>query len=92
LASLSGTCTGTVIPTSATACLIDSQLATGTKSGYSFQIAATGTSPSSNYAVWGNPLTQNTTGVRSFCSVSDAVVRYTTTSMTTCAGTEAALQ
>src|SRR5271170_2823872 len=32
LASLSGTCTGTVIPTSATACLIDSQLATSTKS------------------------------------------------------------
>ena len=92
LASLSGTCTGTVIPTSATACLIDSQLATGTKSGYKFNIASTGTSPSSNYAVWGNPLTQNTTGVRSFCSVSDAVVRYTTTAMTTCAGTEAALQ
>jgi type IV pilus assembly protein PilA len=94
LANLSGTCTGTVIPTSASACLIDSQLATGTKSGYSFKIATTGTAPSSNYAVWGNPLTVNTTGVRSFCSVSDAVVRYvnTGTAITTCAGTETPLQ
>jgi type IV pilus assembly protein PilA len=92
LANLSGTCTGTVIPTSATACLIDSQLATGTKSGYMFGVGVTGSSPSSNYAVWGNPLTQNTTGVRSFCSVADAVVRYSTASLATCAGTEAALQ
>jgi type IV pilus assembly protein PilA len=92
LASLSGTCTGTVIPTSATACLIDSQLASGTKSGYSFNVAVTGTNPATNYAVWTNPLTQNTTGVRSFCSVADAVVRYNTTAMTTCAGTETPLQ
>jgi len=92
LASLSGTCTGTVIPTSATACLIDSQLATGTKSGYSFNVSVTGTNPATNYAVWTNPLTQNTTGVRSFCSVADAVVRYNTTAMTTCAGTETPLQ
>jgi type IV pilus assembly protein PilA len=92
LAVLSGTCTGTVIPTSASACLIDSQLASGTKSGYSFNVTgATGT-PSSNYVAYGNPLTVNTTGVRSFCSVADAVVRYSTTSMTSCAGTETPLQ
>src|SRR5271163_4635514 len=54
LANLSGTCTGTVIPTSATACLIDSQLATATKSGYSFHVSVSGT-PASNYAVWTNP-------------------------------------
>ena len=92
LASLSGTCTGTVIPTSATACLIDSQLATGTKSGYSFNVSVTGTNPATNYAVWTNPLTQNTTGVRSFCSIADAVVRYNTAAMTTRAGTETPLQ
>jgi type IV pilus assembly protein PilA len=92
LASLSGTCTGTVIPTSATACLIDSQLATSTKSGYSFQVSVTGAAPATNYAVWTNPFTQNTTDVRSFCSVADAVVRYNTTATTTCAGTETPLQ
>jgi type IV pilus assembly protein PilA len=92
LANLSGTCTGTVIPTSASACLIDSQLASQTKSGYSFKVSVAGSSPATNYAVWSNPLTQNTTGVRSFCSVADAVVRYNTTAMTTCAGTETPLQ
>jgi hypothetical protein len=29
-----------------------------------------------NYAINANPITNNQTGVRSFCSVSDAVVRY----------------
>src|SRR3984893_7762614 len=33
LIALSGSCTGTTLPTSAAACLIDSQLASGTKSG-----------------------------------------------------------
>jgi type IV pilus assembly protein PilA len=92
LSVLSGTCTGTVIPTSTSACLIDSQLASGTKSGYSFAVGgATGT-PASNYYAYGNPLTQNTTGVRSFCSVADAVVRYTSASLASCAGTETPLQ
>ena len=91
LTALSGSCTGTTLPTSSAACLIDSQLASGTKSGYSFAVSASGT-PASNYIAYANPLTQNTTGVRSFCSVADAVVRYTTTALTTCAGTETPLQ
>jgi type IV pilus assembly protein PilA len=92
LSVLSGTCTGTVIPSSSSACLIDSQLASGTKSGYKFGVGgATGT-PASNYYAYGNPLTQNTTGVRTFCSVADAVVRYVTASQTSCAGTETPLQ
>jgi prepilin-type N-terminal cleavage/methylation domain-containing protein len=91
MSNLSGSCTGTTIPTSTSACLIDSQLATGTKSGYTFAVSASGT-PASNYQAYANPQTQNTTGVRSFCSVADAVVRYSTSSMSSCAGTETPLQ
>jgi len=92
LGNLAGTCTGTTIPTTGSACLIDSQLASGTKSGYTFQMAGVSGTPASSYQAIGNPLTQNTTGVRSFCSVADAVVRYTTSSLSTCAGTEQPLQ
>jgi prepilin-type N-terminal cleavage/methylation domain-containing protein len=91
LDSLAGTTCTTAIPTSAGACLIDTQLASGSKSGYTFGISASGT-PASSYQAWANPQTQNTTGVRSFCSVADAVVRYSTSSMSSCAGTETALQ
>ena len=88
LTALTGTCTGSVVPSSGAACLIDSTLAGGTKSGYNF--SATGTS--GGYAVWANPVTVNTTGVRAFCSVADAVVRTVTAGVTTCAGTETPLQ
>jgi prepilin-type N-terminal cleavage/methylation domain-containing protein len=49
-------------PTSTTACLIDSVLAAGTKSGYLFVAA-------------GVAVTLNQTGIRAFCSFADAVVR-----------------
>jgi prepilin-type N-terminal cleavage/methylation domain-containing protein len=91
MSNLAGSCTGSTIPTTASACLIDSQLATGTKSGYTFVVSASGT-PASSYQAYANPQTQNTTGVRSFCSVADAVVRYSTSSMSSCAGTESPLQ
>jgi type IV pilus assembly protein PilA len=82
LAALGGTCTGTVTPASNTACLIDSQLASGTKSGYTF--AATGTSGS--YITYGNPVAPNGTGVRSFCSVQDTIVRVSLTPLASCDG------
>jgi len=88
LTQLSGTCTGSTVPTSATACLIDSTLAGGSKSGYTFGAAGT----SSGYAAWANPQQVNTTGVRSFCSVADAVVRVPAASEQTCVGTEPPLQ
>ncbi len=92
LATLGGDCTSTV-PSSTSACLIDSTLASGTKSGYGFGALASGSAPAGGYATWANPLTQNSTGVNSFCSVQDAVVRAVgTTSQTTCAGTETPLQ
>ena len=92
LSLLAGSCTGATLPTSTAACLIDSQLGSGSKSGYTFTSTATGSPILSSYAAWANPQTQNTTGVRSFCSVSDAVVRYTSAALSTCAGTETPLQ
>ena len=90
LSALAGTtCTP---PTSASACLIDTTLAAGTKSGYSFRAVASGSSPAGSYAAWANPITPNQTGNRSFCSVADAVVRFSTSALATCAGTESPLQ
>ena len=80
-------------PTSAGACLIDTQLATGVKSGYSFVISGTGsTTPVSSYQFRADPLTPNQTGVRFFCSFADGVIRAGTASLTTCDGSATPLQ
>ena len=93
LANLGGTSCSP--PGTASACLVDTQLASGTKSGYSFQTPAgglTGT-PVSTYQVIASPITPNQTGVRYFCSFEDAVVRVNpTTSISTCDGTQTPLQ
>jgi len=62
-------------PTSTNACLIDSVLAAGIKSGYTFTNVAAGGTPATQYYVAGTPTTPNQTGIRSFCSFEDAVVR-----------------
>jgi prepilin-type N-terminal cleavage/methylation domain-containing protein len=93
LSTLGGTCTGTTVPTSTSACLIDSTLAGGTKSGYKFVATGASSTPAGTYFAYANPVTSNSTGVRSFCSVQDAVVRVTGTASTaSCAGTETPLQ
>src|ERR1700693_2771166 len=92
LPTLSGSCTGSTLPTSAAACLIDSQLASGTKSGYTFTATAASGTTAPSYVAFANPQSCNTTGLASFCSVADAVVRYSTASLSTCAGTETPLQ
>jgi type IV pilus assembly protein PilA len=90
LANLGGTsCTP---PSTAGGCLIDSQLQSGTKSGYSFTMVGTGGPPASSYSTTASPLTPNQTGVRYFCSIADAVVRYSSAALTSCAGTESPLQ
>jgi type IV pilus assembly protein PilA len=81
LAQLGGT-GGACTPTSAGSCLIDSVLTAGTKSGYTFGAAATASTPQNNYSVFGNPTAPGQTGVRSFCSYEDAVVRATTAAAT----------
>ena len=90
LGSPAGACT----PTTATGCFIDSVLSTGTKSGYIFTLTAAGGAPTTSYAVAANPVTANQTGVRSFCSFEDAVVRYSTAAIAaaTCPAATAPLQ
>jgi len=96
LSQLGGTGT-TCTPTPTTACFLDNVLSTGTKSGYTFTMAL-GTSGAStplvDYSVAANPLVANQSGVRSFCSYEDGVVRYTTGGGLTnpCSGTTPALQ
>jgi len=90
LGALSGT--SCAPPSSTGACLIDTQLSSGTKSGYSFALSGVSGTPASTYQISGSPLAANQTGVRSFCSVADAVVRYSSAALTSCAGTESPLQ
>jgi type IV pilus assembly protein PilA len=62
-------------PSSTTACLIDSVLAAGLKSGYSFNAVGAGGPPAVTYYAAGTPVALNQTGTRSFCSFEDAVIR-----------------
>ncbi|HEY1262981.1 MAG TPA: prepilin-type N-terminal cleavage/methylation domain-containing protein [Terriglobales bacterium] len=80
------------VASSASACLIDSRLATGTKSGYSIGIANTSGTPTNRYDVIASPAARNQTGTRYFCSLEDAVVRYSTGTIASCTGTITALQ
>ena len=79
LAQLAGT--SCAPPTSAGACLIDTALANGTKSGYSFNLGNTSGTPVSAYTVAADPIVANQTGVRFFCSIADAVIRSNTATL-----------
>jgi len=57
------------------ALLIDNQLSTGTKSGYTFVLSG---ATSTAYAINGNPVTQGQTGQRYFYSDQSGVIRYNT--------------
>ncbi len=90
LGALSGTsCTP---PGSTQACYIDETLASGTKSGYSFLLTGTSGTPVSTYQFIASPLTPNQTGVRYFCSFADAVLRFSTASISTCSTSVSPLQ
>lgn len=69
---------------STSACLIDSQVASGAKNGYTFTLSGLTGSPAATYQVIGSPTVPNQTGVRSFCSFSDGVVRTQTSVLTVC--------
>ncbi len=62
-------------PSSTAACLIDSVLAGGNKSGYTFAAVGSGGPPAVAYYATGVPTVLNQTGIRSFCSFEDAVIR-----------------
>ena len=75
-------------PIAATSCLIDPQLASGTKSGYSYTAVGTATA----YHAEANPASSQQ-GVRSFCSIEDGVVRAVPSGgIATCAATVAPLR
>jgi type IV pilus assembly protein PilA len=80
-------------PNSSSACLIDTQLQSGSKSGYSFTMAgASGSTPNTTYQILASPLQPNQTGVRYFCSFADAVVRVNpTAAISTCDYTQTPL-
>ena len=79
-------------PNSTSACLIDTMLANGSKSGYSFGISGGTGTPVSTYQIIAAPLQPNQSGVKYFCSFADAVVRVNpTAAITTCDYTQTPL-
>jgi type IV pilus assembly protein PilA len=63
--------------TSAAACYIDSNLASGTKSGYSFTYTPDlSTTPSFRYAINADPVSRGISGQRSFYSSDSNITRY----------------
>jgi type IV pilus assembly protein PilA len=64
-----------VPPTAATACLIDSVLSGGTKSGYLFAAAPAGVG-NATYTTTADPVTVGTTGNRHFFSDESGVIRF----------------
>lgn len=90
LSALAGT--SCAPPGSTGACIIDTQLASGTKSGYSFAESNNTGTPNATYTFIATPLSPNQTGTRYFCSFADAVVRASTTSIASCTTTVSPLQ
>jgi type IV pilus assembly protein PilA len=64
-------------PTVAAACLIDSTLAAGTKSGYGFGAVGACAINAINtcFSIFGIPNTYNSTGTKNFCAFEDGVLR-----------------
>jgi len=86
LADLGPVAGGTASPTSTAAGLLDATLASGSKSGYSFQATPNGTNNSA-YESAAAPLVVGSTGQRYFCSDGSGVIQYNATGTTgaTCA-------
>ena len=73
-----------------TACLIDTVLASGTKSGFTYSITVGAQTPPASYLAKGNAASTST-GTRNFCSAEDAVVRAVPQA-SACVATSPALQ
>ena len=74
LAAMGGPAPCTAVVTAA--CLIDAVLAGGTKSGYTFNWAPDGATPSVGYSITAIPVSVGTSGQRSFFSDQSGVIRY----------------
>ena len=84
LAQLGPPASSSTSASSSAAGLIDSNLAGGTKSGYSF---APMNASSTAYQFKADPLTPGTTGQRYFCTDTSAVIKYNTATVTDCSST-----
>lgn len=73
---------GTVSATNAG--LIPSDLATGTKAGYTFALSGCSGTPAVNYDITATPSSPGVTGQRYFCTDSSGVVKYDATSAANC--------
>jgi type IV pilus assembly protein PilA len=82
LAALGGT--NCAPPSSTSACLIDTQLASGTKSGYNFTLTGVTGTPTATYQIIAAPVSPNQTGIRFFCSFADAVPRSSVSAIASC--------
>ena len=71
-------------PTSTSARLIDTALATGQRGGYNFAMVNVSGTPFSTYNAIATPILYNYSGTRYYCSFADAVVRVSMTAITTC--------
>jgi len=70
---------------SASADLVDSVLAGGTKSGYTFAFTAGTGTPSTGYSVAADPTSRGTSGQRGFFTDQSGVIRYDPTTAATSA-------
>lgn len=76
--------TGSASATSTAAGLIDGNLASGTKSGYTFALADCLGTPKYEYQYTATPVTPGVTGQRYFCTDTSAIIQYGTSAITTC--------
>jgi type IV pilus assembly protein PilA len=75
-------------PTQAAACEVDGVLASGTKQGYHYTYTGVTGTPAVTYQIKNVAAQPNQSGVRSFCSFSDAVIRFQASgAIGTCDGT-----
>jgi len=82
LASLGGavaTCATATGASSTGACLLDQVLSAGTKSGYTFTVTPSGTTPYVQYISTGYAQVQGQSGQREFCSDQSGVIRANAT-------------
>ena len=80
LANLGGPVGAVCVASSATSCILDSLLSSGTRSGYAITTATpaavgTVTTPNANFSVSAVPMVLGQTGQRSFCSDQTGVIR-----------------
>jgi hypothetical protein len=77
---------GSASPTSTAAGLIDSRLASGTKSGYTFTVGSCSTKKgiTIDYQWVAIPQTPGTTGQRYFCTDDSGVIKFSATSASDC--------